>query len=322
VVVPLTPTTLEGPLVDAVLNDTYPIWGQGLTPDAYSKWNRAQAETPWGRARFQRVGFVKDGTVLASAKTYDLTARIGSDPVDLVGIGAVFTSPAHRGQGHAHALLDAIADAAARRGCAGVLLFSEIGPHFYARAGFVAVPREVTTLTISSRAGAPAALVRSAEASDLAAISEISTTRARGAAFALDRPADFLAFMLARRRLLAGLGPPGLRSIEFHVTEEAYRAAAYVVLLHRIDGGTRLLDCGDRDPTGARIGAMLVALAARDPSQRLSSVTGWVPSDFHPPQLEIAARSPAPDVMMIKWLNGTKPLEPDAAVFYPEMDQF
>lgn len=311
-------TILDGPLVEAVLDETYPIWGQGLARDAYGRWNRAQAETPWGRARFRRVGLVKDGTVLASAKTYALSAAVAGVRADVVGIGAVFTSPAHRGRGYARALLDAIADDATRRGCTGALLFSEIGPEFYARAGFIVMPREVTTLTISTRAGAPMALVRTGESSDLAAIAEISAMRARDAAFALDRPVDFLAFMLTRRRLLAGLGPPGLRSVEFHVTEEAYRAVAYVVLLHSLEG-TRLLDFGDRDPSGARIGAMLVALAARDPSQRLSSVTGWVPSNLRPPQLEITGRSPSHDVMMIKWLNGAQPIEP---ICYPELDQF
>jgi len=267
------------------------------------------------------VGFVRDGTVVASAKTYALTARIDGASADLVGVGAVFTPPSHRRRGYGRALLDAISDDAARRGCAGVLLFSEIGPDFYARAGFVVMPREITTLTISTRAGAPAALVRTGESTDLPEISDIFSVRTRAAAFALDRSKDFLAFMLARRRLLAGLGPPGLRSVEFHVTEEAYRAVAYVVLLHGVDG-TRLLDCGDRDPSGARIGAMLVGLAARDPSRRLSTVTGWLAADLHPPQLEIAARSPSHDLMMIKWLNGMNPLRAGAVICYPEMDHF
>jgi GNAT superfamily N-acetyltransferase len=157
-----TLTLLDGPLLEAVHDETYPIWGQGLTRDAYGRWNRAQAETPWGRARFRRVGFVRDGAVLASAKTYGLTARIGGTPVDILGIGAVFTSPAHRGRGHAHALLDAWRDAA-RRGRRR--FFSEIGPDFYAR-GFIVMPREITTLAISSRAGAPMALVRTGESSD------------------------------------------------------------------------------------------------------------------------------------------------------------
>jgi len=314
-------TLLDGPLVEAVLDETYPIWGQGLAREAYSRWNRAQAQTVWGRTHFRRVGFVKDGAVLASAKTYALSCRIGSTPANLVGIGALFVSPAVRRRSYGRALLDEISDDAARRGCAGVLLFSEIGPDFYARAGFVVVPREITTLTISTRAGAPAALVRTGESTDLAEISDICSAGARDAAFALDRSKDFLGFMLARRRLLAGLGPPGLRSIEFHVTEEAYRAVAYVVLMHGVDG-TRLLDCGDRDPSGARIGAMLVGLAARDPSRRLSSVTGWVPANLHPPQLEVGARSPSHDLMMIRWLNGTKPLAPDAVICYPELDHF
>jgi hypothetical protein len=70
--------------------------------------------------------------------------------------------------------------------------------------------------------------VRSGETVDLPYLAEISSRYRAGAAFALDRSAPFLAFVHARRRLLAGLGPSGLRHVEFFVAEEAHRPAAYV----------------------------------------------------------------------------------------------
>ena len=162
---------------EEIMDGTYPIWGEGLSRAAYSQWNRAQMETPWGREHLRRVALVEGGEVVASAKRYDFRARWSGQTVDVLGIGAVFTPPARRGQGHAAALIDAMVTDAAERGCAIALLFSEIGAQYYERLGFQVAPRDMVTVDVLPFTGSPAMLVRSGEAADLKAIAQLCRAR-------------------------------------------------------------------------------------------------------------------------------------------------
>jgi hypothetical protein len=64
-------------------------------------------------------------------------------------------------------------------------------------------------------------------------------------------------------------------------------------------------ECGDRDPTGARAGAILQALIARDPTEQRPSITGWLPSGFLPPQVAVIGEQPSSEVMMVRALGDT-----------------
>ena len=292
-------TEVHGPGLEVILDDTYPIWGEGLSRRSYGAWNRAQMATDWGRHSLRRVALIDGKRVLASAKRYLFDARIAGAPGRVLGIGAVFTPPELRGRGAARQLIEEMMAAAAADGFSHALLFSEIGPTYYEKLGFAAVPRRNYALTTIEKAGAPATFVRSGEAADLPAVAELTAVYANGAGFALDRAPELIQFALTRRRLLAGLGPPGLRHAEFFVAEEGYRAAAYVVITRGPEGIT-LQECGDRDPTGARVGAMLLVLAAREPAERPMVLKGWLPADFRPPQVRILEDTDAPEVMMLR----------------------
>lgn len=292
----------SGATLTAVLDETYPLWGEGLTRRAYGAYNHAQMETPWGRTHLRRLALVEDGRLLATAKRYDLTVRSYGRAIPTVGIGAVFTPPQLRGKGHATAIIDAMLLDARARGCELALLFSEIGPEYYERLGFHVIPRDVSTIEVISKAGAPAQLVRSGEASDYPAIVEILARDAMTAGFALEPSVEWLGYTLARRRLQAAFSPAGERQVEFFVTEEAYRAVAFVVISHGPKG--RLLESwGDRDPAGARVGAMLQVLAARTPHEPPLRVSGWISDAWLPPQVKIIDRQPSPEIMMIRPLG-------------------
>jgi len=313
--------TADPGLIEHILDGTYPIWNEGLTREAYSRWNRAQMETVWGRTHLRRLALLDGGTLLASAKRYDFDALIDGRPAAVVGIGAVFTPVERRGRGYAATLLDAMCDDAVARGCSHALLFSEIGAPFYERHGFVVMPDDEITIEVEpKRGGAPAMLVRSGERADLDHIAEISMVYARGAGFALDRSASMNEYGIARRRLLAGLGPSGMRRLEFFVTEEGNRAVAFVVLAYG-KHGVVLEDCGDRDPSGARVGAMLQVLSARTPADPPLRARARLPQTFRPQQLRVIGTRPiSSDVMMIK------PLVPGAKVpashVYWQLDVF
>jgi len=310
-------------LRDRIQDATFPIWNEGLTRAAYGKWNAAQMRTAWGRDRLHRLALVdEDERWLASLKRYRFDARLDDQPIEMVGVGAVFTPPELRGQSYAQRIVEEVLAEETARGVALASLFSEIGADYYRRLGFVPVPLEEVTIVVRHKGGAPAMLVRAGAESDLANMTAMHEARAAAARFTLVRPPELVQFSIAKRRLLAGLGPPGKRQTEFFVAEEGLMAVAYVVIT--IDErGWFIEEAGDRDPAAARLGAMLQVLLAREPAQSPPTIRAWWPSSFPvPPQVTIASRKEPDDVFMVRPLRSG--LEPLAAkdVFYWRSDYF
>lgn len=316
----------EGSILDRILDDTYNIWHDGLTRPAYGRFYAAQVATPWGRAHLRRLALVERDEVLASAKLYSFDAMLDGKPITVAGIGAVFTSPASRGRGVARDLMERLLERAAADGADLALLFSEIGPDYYARLGFEAIARldRQLRVTESTRHGAPATMVRGGDDRDLADIVSMGRTQAEPYRFHLNRDRDLVYFAMARKRLLAGFGPSGARALHFFIAEEGASAAAYVVISVRGNEWT-LEEAGDRDSSGARVGAILQVLIARDPAEKRPAITAWLPGGFLPPQVTVVGEKPAAEVMMIKPLSdrarGLRPLAP-SDVFYWRGDAF
>ena len=303
----------EGPVLDRILDDTYDIWQDGLTRHAYGRFYTAQMATPWGRKHLRRLALVAGDEVLASAKLYRFDAVLDGRPIQAAGIGAVFTSPARRGRGAARELMDRLLERAAADGADLALLFSEIGSEYYSRLGFEVIPITDRQLRVteSTRYGAPMTMVRGGDDRDLKDIVSMGLTRAEPYRFHLSRDRDLVQFAIAKKRMLAGLGAPGARALHYFIAEEGASAAAYIVISVQRSAWT-LEEAGDRDPGGARVGAMLQALIAREPAETRPSITAWLPDGFLPPQVAIIGETAAKDVMMIKPLNerarGLRPL--------------
>lgn len=295
------------------------MWGEGLGLDQYVRFWEAQLKTPWGRDHLDRVALVEQGAVTSSAKRYDLSARLDGRFRRLLGIGAVFTSPKRRGRGGARRLLQLMLEAAEAEGYEYALLFSEIDPAFYEDLDFVPVPLLEARLEIRQPGGAPAVLMRAGDERDITAIAEMSAARSEHARLALDRSDDWIRFGLAKRRLLSGLGPPGLRETEFLVTEEGHQAVAYIISTVQ-NGQWFIEEAGDRDPTGARVGAMLQVMLARTPSVDPPEIRAWLPNGFVPPQIAAVDTQPTAEVMMIRPLKDRTlplpPLEPSQVVYW------
>jgi predicted N-acetyltransferase YhbS len=294
----------EGPILDAILDATYEIWHDGLTRPAYGRLYLAQVKTPWGRDHLRRVALVDGSDLLASAKIYTFDAALDGAPIRVAGLGAVFTQPAHRGKGAARDLIERLLAREAAAGADLALLFSEIGTAYYSRLGFEVVPTTHRELRIaqSERHGAPMTMVRGGDERDFADIVAMERTRAAAYRFHLFRDRDLIHFSIARRRLLAGLGPAGVRELHFFIAEEGASAVAYVAV--GVSGNEWTLDAvGDRDPTGARAGAILQVLLARDPAERRPTIRGWLPAGFLPPQVTVVSEAPSAEVMMIKPLS-------------------
>jgi GNAT superfamily N-acetyltransferase len=293
-----------GGLLEQILDQTFPVWGEGLARDAYGRYNRAQLSTPWGAANLRRFALVDDdGRLLASAKRYDLVASLEGRPVKLMGLGAVFTPEAHRGHGYAAELLRLMLDAAADEGFGLALLFSEIAPRYYEHLGFRCLPTNQVLLSVrpGKRPGPLAIAMRTGDLGDLPSIVEMNASARQGYRLALVRDSDYARFAITRKRLLAASGASGQRRVEFFVVEEGGRAAAYVVLLE-VGEFAMVTECGDRDPSGARVGAMLQTILARDAAS-ISHLRAWLPPHFLPPQVEVVAHEVPPVSMMMRPLG-------------------
>jgi hypothetical protein len=292
-----------GQLLERILDDTFHLWGEGLDRAGYARYNRAQLATPWGSTNLRRVALVENGRLLATAKRYDLIGRIDRQPVRILGLGAVFTPESERGHGHAGTLLRGMLDDGAAEGFGLAVLFSEIDPSYYARLGFQRLPIHQVALTVrpGTRVGTPMIPMRSGDFGDLAALAEMSATCDAGYRLALTRDAEYIRHVITKKRLLAACGRPGHRMVEFLVVEEGGRAAAYVVLFE-VGEFAMVSECGDRDPAGGRVGALLQAALARDPTRRLR-LRAWWPPDFRPPQVDIVAHEVAPITMMMRPLG-------------------
>lgn len=299
----------EGPLLEQILDASYELWHEGLSRFAYGRYYAAQVATVWGRRGLRRLALVDGGEVLASAKLYTFDAVLDGRAVRTVGLGAVFTQPAHRGRGVARDLLGRLLDRSAEDGADLALLFSDIGPDYYAQLGFTPLATADMHLRIfeNARRGAPATMVRAGGDRDLADLAAMGETRSARYLFHLTRDRDLLAYAIAKRRLLAGFGPSGARELQFFIAEEGASAVAYVVISvrHANEGGVEwtIEECGDRDPTGARVGAILQVLIARNPAERRPSIRAWLPAGFHPPQVEVIDQQPSSEVMMVKSLG-------------------
>ena len=104
------------------------LWGQQHSLAQYRAHLVDQLAQSGGRMSY--CGWVQDGHVCCSLKRYALRFAHGGRTVDMVGIGAVFTPPQHRGRAFAAQLLGSVV------GSSPALLFSDIDPAFYQRLGF------------------------------------------------------------------------------------------------------------------------------------------------------------------------------------------
>jgi hypothetical protein len=310
----------EGAILERVLDATCRTSHSGLNRQAYGKFHAARTKTSWG-SRYQRTFALVDGNdILASADRYDLAAVFDGRALRVCGVGSVWGEPSRRGVGRARMLVDALLGDAAREGAEMALLFSQAGVDDDFRNDFQAIPLTDLALDVteSSRHGAPMTMMRGGEERDLAAIVAMGTVRAEHLRFHLDRDIDFIQYAITTKRLLAGLGPANARQLHFFIAEEGITAAAYVIV-SVVENMWTLEECGDRDGSGARVGALLQAMIAREPGEQRPKIRAWLPPRFLPPQVTVASRMPSTETIGVRMLGSraaVPPLSDDDVLFW------
>lgn len=264
--------------IEQVLGESHAIWSRGLDLAAYTSFNLAQMESPWGRERYRfLVGVDEGGAILAALKLYTLPALCEGRAVRVAGIGAVFTPPARRGRGHASELLERALEGVRSEGYGLALLFSEIGEEFYAARGFKRLPASEVACKTTLPAPWPHEpawvrgpdLVRSLPGlrpfrdEDLEALIEIHDGEDAGRRFRIERDRS------AWEQILLKMGP-GL----FWVVEEKGRVAAYA-LLEENPGTLRWREHGARPEASDRLADLFWCALARARVRGLPRLEAW-----------------------------------------------
>ena len=315
-----------GALLESLLDDTFPLWGDGLTRKGYGHWNIAQERTDWGTRHLRRFALMDGARVLSSAKRYDLSLWLKGRRVSALGVGAVFTPESQRGHGHAPAIIKALEDQARGDGAEVSLLFSEIGPDYYARLGYTQIPLQTVEVEVDEKDGAPAMLVRAGEDSRCrrrrrdarSACARLppraAAGRGAGALFRLQEAHVRRPAARARAgRSSTSSSEEGHQAVAFlliQVTRGVERAARHVE--HRGVRRSRPVRRAHRRDAASPARPRSIRAAPR------SSAPGG-PTPLRPPQLRIIPRQPAGEVMMLKPLAPGVTLDaiaPDGVMYW------
>jgi GNAT superfamily N-acetyltransferase len=120
--------------------DSHSLWSNGLSLDERLARLERRLAFADGSVLSMRALLDEGGQLLASLKCYSLQLSYKGQVLSTLGIGAVFTSPSQRGKGYAKELIDRVLDEAKTLEYRASILFSDIGPTYYKRFGFMDVP--------------------------------------------------------------------------------------------------------------------------------------------------------------------------------------
>ena len=122
--------------VIAAHRNVFDIWSKGLSLDDHIRY---RLESPSHERATWFVGCV-DGRVVTSLGCYPLRFRLLEQELSGIAIGSVYTLREVRGQGFAPQLLKWVEDYQRQQQAALSVLYSDIGPDYYARLGYVLCP--------------------------------------------------------------------------------------------------------------------------------------------------------------------------------------
>ncbi|HVA27205.1 MAG TPA: GNAT family N-acetyltransferase [Candidatus Baltobacteraceae bacterium] len=136
-----------------VLPLTAELWAGRRDYETYVTQTNEIAACGYGQRHYRTLGLYDGAQLVASLKRYERTVHFGTQRLQAVGIGAVFTPNEFRGRGYASALLAMVLDRSRADGYDLAYLFSDIRPQFYNELGFTTLPSRSMSLRADGLAG-------------------------------------------------------------------------------------------------------------------------------------------------------------------------
>ena len=312
--------------VRSILNDSYALWGAGLSLSDYQEMWSELAESRWGRECYAwRAWTDDDGRVTSSLKLYRPLLRVEDRTARACVIGAVYTPRSCRRRGHAAALIRAVLEEAAARGDDVGLLFTDIGTEYYARLGFAPLPCEDA---LGSLAGAAAraprgVALRPMRAGDLEDVARAHAAASADRRLAVVRDRAHWEFLMLRAgtffRRLDGTD----LARRFMIAGDASGPLGFVVSVSG-PGEWNLREAAAYDGSEETLARVLAAAAAQAAGAGATTVWGWIPRSLWPLVPEWRLR-PQPRQRAIPMIRPPLAAHPERASdehFIPYLDQF
>lgn len=312
--------------IRSVLDESYALWGAGLSLAHYHAMWEELAVSRWARAWYGWRGLIDDeGRLVSSLKLYRPLLRIGDRASRACVIGAVFTSRAHRRLGYAATLIRAVLDEAAGRGETCGLLFTDIGTPYYAQLGFAALPCEdALGSLVGGAARAPRDVtLRAMDAADLDDVAAAHAASCARRDVAILRDRDHWEFLLLRAASFFGRLDGTDLSRRFMIAEDASGPIGFLIGVAG-PGEWNLREAAAFDGDDRTLARILAAGAAQASGAGATTVWGWIPRAVWPlvPEWRLRAQPRLRAVPMIRPPLDARTVSAGDDLFVPYLDQF
>ena len=275
--------------------------------DAYRAYLTELLDHPWARGSI-RFLVLRDepGGFLSFLRLHAVQALHHDREIWLAGIATVVTRERLRGQGYASELLRLTLDLLRQEGADGAYLFSDIGPDFYQRFGFVTVGSTMIDVPLASVPSSPdeSIRVRALEPTDWTAVRRIHDSAGSGQPLWLVRDERQWDFLLSRWLRRAVHFPGDETALIGRVAVRGNVVVGYA--LGRLRAGTLgLLDYCTESPAEALVDPLLGSLKAEAGARGCTRlVSPWPPGIWGRPFERHFAPVPLPDgVFMVASLS-------------------
>jgi GNAT superfamily N-acetyltransferase len=119
-----------------ILRENSALWSVGLSEQLYRDYVWRQINHPWSRKHLRYLICREGGVVVSCCKVYQHVFSSRGEEIPILGISAVFVPARYRGKGFGRRMLLDLIELAREEKQAGLMLYSDIGSHFYGEAGF------------------------------------------------------------------------------------------------------------------------------------------------------------------------------------------
>jgi predicted N-acetyltransferase YhbS len=295
--------TLDAAGIEEACRQTHPLWHQGLAFEPYRR--RVQEALDRMGEEMRYVGlYDEQGALAASARLLDLRLQTPEGIAQACGIAAVFVRQDVRRLGLGARLIGSILAENRARGCSLALLFSDIGPDYYARLGFSPFPARDWSAPVEHMPSERPLKVRRAQPGEVERLRAMFNAHARRQTLCPVRSARWWAYFRWWRA-----AEPDLILLD-GTTEVGYATVRFD------DACLRLFEWMAPDAESSRVWAALRHVAEQSGAQR---VEGWLQPTRFEAWMDIVERREA--IPMLARTSGEPFVPVDGAVF-EELDHF